>query len=102
MGVLPGELADCSYPDVAAELDLNSVRAVQNDELGLLDEAALGDERFNPRALAGELVLELVQERAKRHLLAVPGDRGHDMRRDRRHVLDTVEACAVACKAHRT
>ena len=89
MGVLPGELADCSYPALAAELDLNSVRAVQNDELGLLDEVALGDERFNPRALAGELVLDAgagPQEREKRHLLTVPESRGCDMRRDRRHM----------------
>ena len=62
MGVLPGVLADCSYPTLAAELDLNGVRAVQNDELGILDEVALGDERFNPRALPGELVREAVQE----------------------------------------
>jgi hypothetical protein len=38
VGVVPGVLADeGSYPALAAELDLDCVRAVQNDELGLLD-----------------------------------------------------------------
>ena len=64
MGVVPGVLADeGSYPALAAELDLDCVRAVQNDELGLLDVIALGDERFDPRPLDGEMVLERVEER---------------------------------------
>ena len=42
MGVVPGILADVST--LAVELDLNGVRAVQNDELGLLgDIVALAD-----------------------------------------------------------
>ena len=81
---------------------LDCVRAVQNDELGLLDVVALGDERFDPRALDGEMVLGRVEERTQRHLLTVPECGGSDMRSDRRHVLHTVEACVVAGKAHIT
>ena len=72
MGVVPGVLADNgSYPALAAELDLDCVHAVQNDELGLLDV-------YYVVALGDEMVLKRVEERTQRHRLTVP-ERERDM-----------------------
>ena len=56
VGVRPGVLANIST--IAVELDLYRVRAVQDDNPVLLDDAALVDERSNPRTPLGELARE--------------------------------------------